>query len=896
MARILLTKFKIPLIIVVVLFLLQAFNNFRHLGILSVVEETSLDFKKTNQQDVHLLRNQKISGVFKATENNLGILFIRLVKFGMGEDQVIFRIKKEGEEKWFHESTFSGSQIKTNQLFPLGFPPISSSKNNFYVFELESLGGEYRDGIGVIKNEPAGLMYRYSINDLRNGSFLSFVSKKIFYVFKNINYQLTLAIFIASSVLAFFIKKIRPVNLTHILKLIVNAAKREYLWWKKEIVSFPKKISNRFTSTRIYLKFLDTNTKKRFAIGLLIFLLALTFRFSSTLVNQHQFFYAGLGGQGDYDQFIRTATCSVRTFCPAILGQNFLIEASVLGFFYNIFGFIGGLKAYLYLMIILSSAVAALPYMILSRKHLFTVGGIAGSLFLATSDYLTNMSLALPPDNGSLFLFSMFFVVYLLTLQYGTVKWLLLLGLVGVTDGLNKLVFLINDLAVFMLFVPVFFVEKAKRINKFPLFKLERKIALFSLVPILVFFAIYCVWEYIVQVKFSTPYYLRALISGGSTFASSTIEGSRSLGEGLSQGNILEKLYYFAGLTIVMLKRLIGNAGLSYMFLAPILLGLLFATLRDRKFFVVRITSTVVFAILVNVTLELFRNNFLSIQEVGDYVYAWTTDTYINVFLFASIIFLFVLNFKYKAFKFALPILPYVLMIVILTKNAPWERMLAHIIVWSIILFAFLIDWILEGNKKNYALRKLWVSLVFLVLFIFLYITPKTLTMVSNLYQGVKLERAEVKYLKWVNSQLPKNAIILGGGKSDLVTVAQNIERPIVYNSLWSAALFIGPAKIPSVKPTDFAILDQLKISEIPGIDPSDFSVIKELKNKDNFKKNKYLILEDDIALWRGRMAGVADNLFNTDMGALLHPDDYSIRVYKFNSTLNKGIYELNLK
>lgn len=199
----------------------------------------------------------------------------------------------------------------------------------------------------------------------------------------------------------------------------------------------------------------------------------------------------------------------------------------------------------------------------------------------------------------------------------------------------------------------------------------------------------------------------------------------------------------------------------------------------------------------------------------------------------------------------------------------------------------------------NYALKRLWIGHILLGLFVVFYTIPKTSDMVIKLWEGYNNGRAEVKYLRWVNSELPMNAIILGGGKSDLVTVAQNLNRPIIYNSLWSQALLIKPKEIPGVKPTDFEIINQLKhtynlkVTEIVGISPTDFSIVAELKNKDNFRKNKYIILEDDINLWRGRLAGIGDNLFGTSSAALLSPADYSIKVYKFNSTSNKSIYEL---
>jgi hypothetical protein len=218
---------------------------------------------------------------------------------------------------------------------------------------------------------------------------------------------------------------------------------------------------------------------------------------------------------------------------------------------------------------------------------------------------------------------------------------------------------------------------------------------------------------------------------------------------------------------------------------------------------------------------------------------------------------------------------------------------LAHVIVWSIILFSFLIDRILSNAKENYALKRLFLGPIILALFILFYVVPKTSIMTGKIISGINTYNNEIKYLKWANSELPKETIILAGGKSDLVSLAENIKRPIIYNSLWTGAVLIKPKENPGVKPTDFAILSQLKISQAPT---SDFSIVTELKNKDNFEKNKYFILEDDITLWRGRMEGIVDNLFSSSSATLLHGDDYTVTLYKFNSTLRKGIYELNIK
>jgi len=899
-------------------------NPYDSLGFLSLVEEMPVNIRQTISQDRvtdkfdnHLLKGEKVMSKFKATENNFGILLFRFVQLaGIVKDSVTFRIKEEGSDTWYYEHTYRADQFHSDQYFTFGFPPISSSKGKIYIFEIESVAGTYKNGIGVSnKRLKVAGVYKYTREDLENfNKLFSFSSKKFIYVARNVNFlqnRQLFIIFISSLLFILYLKKKRKIisllleyipklkkNYRNFFKLIVSEIVSDYLLFEKKLFKPLKNSVLIFTRSKFYLKFLDTNAKKRLAIGLLIFLIAFLYRFSATLVDQLgvSLFYAGLGGQGDYDQFIRAATCAVRNFCPAILGQNFLIESSILGTFYEILGFTGGLRAYLYLMIFLSSIVATLPYLMLSRKNFLTVGGIIGSLFLATSDFLTNVALALPPDNGSLFTFSIFFIVYLLTIHLGTIRWLLFFGLMGTIDGLNKLMLLMNDLAVFILFIPVFFYEKAKRSKKFPFVRLDLKLIFYSMLPLLIFLVIYSAWEYIVQITFSTPYYLRALIEGGSTYASSTDEASMSIKQSLARGNILGTLYYIAGSYIVMQKRIIENAGLNTFLLAPILFGLLFVTFRKPRYLIAKLISVSIFASFALTVIVLFRGNYLDAHEIGQYVYAWPDSIYINVFIATSILFLFILNFKYQAFKLAFPILPYVIMLIFLTKNAPWVRLLVHVIVWSVILFSFLIDWILSNADKRYLLKRVFIGPIILALFILFYTIPKASSMVANLYEGINIARSEVNYLRWVNSELPREAIVLLGGKSDLVTAAQELKRPVIYNTTWSQALLIRPKEIPGLKSTDFAILAQLKINEIPGVTPSDFNIIRELSNRENFRKNKYLILEDDIALWRGRMEGIADNLFSTSSTALLDRKNYSIQVYKSNPVLKKAIYELNLK
>lgn len=901
-------------------YLFSKINRFDSLGLLSVIEEKSEIPKKilsvqrtTDQYDNHLFKGEKITSKIKATEDNFGILLFRFAKLSSRvSDEVVFRIKEEGESNWYYENTYKANQFQPDQYFTFGFPPFKESKNNSYIFEIESLQGNYKNGVGISPHVPQmALVYKYSREDLKRFDRLSsFLLKKTMYVTSNVNFLQNwqiLGIFLLSAFFSFYFSKLK-IDFLKIftlskkergrnIEIVGKRLKSAYFSTSRSLNNFNKRLNRWFTSTYFYLKFLDTDIKKRVAISLLIFLFALLYRFSSTLVNQHLFFYAGLGGQGDYDQFIRAATCAL-SFCSAILGQNFLFESTILGIFFNFFGFTGGLKAYLYLMIVISSIVATLPHLLLSRKSWVSLGGIFGSLYLATSDFLTHMSLNFTPDNGSLFTFSMFFIIYFLTLQKGTLRWLLFLGLMGGIDALNKALFILNDLVALGLFIPVFFFEKIKEKGK-PIFKRENvRVLLLASVPLLVLAIIYTAWEILVYVKFSAYYFLRGLIeTGGKNYVYYTTANDSSF----LVGGIIFKLFYLAESAMVMVKRLIDYADLRIFILAPIFLSMLFLSFAKEKFPLNKLIIFLISSAITILLLTFIKNNYFNLHEIfaGEYVfYTWTNQTYLKVFLLIQIVMFFVLKFGYSSLKLALPILPYIVMLIVLTKNSPFPRISTQVVAWMIILLSFIINWIFLNTNRYHLFRMSWLAPLFLILFIYFYIAPKTLNMTTQFRSGVVQSKNTVEYLKWVNSELPNNAVVLAGGKSDLVTVGENIQRPIVYSALYAAAILINPDQIPGTKSSDFGITGVQFLKgkiDIPKVGAADFSIVKELQNKENFKKKKYIVLEDDIYIWRSRVSGVADNLFSTSL-TTLRSEDYSIKVYKFNPKLKKAIYELNFK
>lgn len=179
-------------------YLSSKINRYDSLGLLSAVEEKSTNLQKTlspqrttDQFDNHLFKGEKITSKVKATEDIFGILLFRFAKLSdKVSDTVNFRIKKDGEDKWHYENNYKADQFQPDQYFTFGFPPFKNSKNNTYIFEIESLSGTGKNGIGVSQNEPqVALVYKYSREDLKNFTKLSsFISKKIIYVANSVNF------------------------------------------------------------------------------------------------------------------------------------------------------------------------------------------------------------------------------------------------------------------------------------------------------------------------------------------------------------------------------------------------------------------------------------------------------------------------------------------------------------------------------------------------------------------------------------------------------------------------------------------------------------------------------------------------------------------------------------
>lgn len=158
--------FFIPLLLIIIWFILTVY----YILVLDTAFSV-ISYKHPNNSFFHisyakLLKGDKISGEFKAEENNLGIVSIKFQTFirppYQDEDILIFRIKEKGKKNWYYQNQYKDGLIYDVPIFPFGFPKIDSSKGKIYQFEIISTKGNNNNSI-ALSNKNQILFSKYQV-------------------------------------------------------------------------------------------------------------------------------------------------------------------------------------------------------------------------------------------------------------------------------------------------------------------------------------------------------------------------------------------------------------------------------------------------------------------------------------------------------------------------------------------------------------------------------------------------------------------------------------------------------------------------------------------------------------------------------------------------------------
>lgn len=158
---------------------------------------------KDNFNAVKLYKNKKITGVFTATENHLGIIAVRFNKVPKPgydkEDVILFKLRQKGNSKWLYENKYHSGAITSGEYYPFGFLQIDNSVGKTYEFEIASTKGSDLNAIEISRENPIYIIkHKFSkkeiVGSLKN--LFEFTFKKIVTSFTNYEILLSSTVFL----------------------------------------------------------------------------------------------------------------------------------------------------------------------------------------------------------------------------------------------------------------------------------------------------------------------------------------------------------------------------------------------------------------------------------------------------------------------------------------------------------------------------------------------------------------------------------------------------------------------------------------------------------------------------------------------------------------------------
>lgn len=202
------TDLLIPIVLLLFALGFSSFSSLTYNASYTVLPHEHRNSYSISPREGELYKEQYIRGEFQAKENNLGALAIRMHNYNkddkttgqnrIEDDELIFRLKEKGSNKWYYEQTYSGGQFLELVHFPFGFTLVPDSKNKYYQFEIISLNGQKGNALLLEDREPIIItQYQYNRTQLLGDSqmLVSFILQKMLYAFSNIEFYFTVLIF-----------------------------------------------------------------------------------------------------------------------------------------------------------------------------------------------------------------------------------------------------------------------------------------------------------------------------------------------------------------------------------------------------------------------------------------------------------------------------------------------------------------------------------------------------------------------------------------------------------------------------------------------------------------------------------------------------------------------------
>lgn len=169
-------KIIVSIIILLLLFTIGLFLALAFANKLSFSVITYPQGKLNVNQD-KLLKGEKITGEFRAAENNLGIILVSFKSYVKpdysNEDILQFSIKEKAKSNIYYKGEYRSGLFEHVKSFPFGFTVIPDSKDKIYQFQIVSLEGNQNNAVEVEKKNVFFAGYQFPKNEtIGNKEFL----------------------------------------------------------------------------------------------------------------------------------------------------------------------------------------------------------------------------------------------------------------------------------------------------------------------------------------------------------------------------------------------------------------------------------------------------------------------------------------------------------------------------------------------------------------------------------------------------------------------------------------------------------------------------------------------------------------------------------------------------
>lgn len=237
-------NFLIVFVLVILFILIKTADSYEDYNPTVIVQKNQFHYK----DNVDLLKGTKVVDIFKAKNDNLGIVSVKFNTYKrINDDYLQFRIKEEGSNQWYYSNKYKVDQFQNKKYFPFGFPEIINSKGKTYRIEIESLSGSENNLVQAMVSNPFLSKYSFSKTYLLQNkiNIPGFIFYKIKSFFDNVDVFYNLFLLIIFSV-CLFVLKFRIVE-----KLKIFLKKTRLFFWIRNI--FNNKKTEIFIVLLIYI-------------------------------------------------------------------------------------------------------------------------------------------------------------------------------------------------------------------------------------------------------------------------------------------------------------------------------------------------------------------------------------------------------------------------------------------------------------------------------------------------------------------------------------------------------------------------------------------------------------------------------------------------------------------